>query len=146
MLSWRSWWFGKPFCSLSAIVFRDAPFTEGSVIEGSGNNVLNNITPTVLRQAIKELRTQSHLTRTAINTYCRVDLHCLVQAWCCLKRFRYPATRQRDILPSTWDLKHCPPYSIPAYNPISTYPPQPLFVPSRSLAALISSIDFSLAA
>ena len=64
----------KPFCSLSAIVFRDAPFTEGSVVEGSGNNVLNNITPAVLRQAIKELRTQSHLTRTAINTYCRVDL------------------------------------------------------------------------
>lgn len=70
-------------------------------------NVLNDMTPTVLRQAKEGLRrTQSRLTRTAISHILRnQSLHNLAQARCCLKQLRCLATRQTHILPSPWVLK-----------------------------------------
>ena len=64
-------------------------------------NVLNDMTPTVLRQAKEELRrTQSRLTRTTLSHILRnQSLHSLVQARCCLKHLLCLATRQTHILP-----------------------------------------------
>ena len=69
-------------------------------------NVLNDMTPTVLRQAKEELRrTRSRLTRTAISHILRnQSLHSLAQAQRCLKRLRCLPTRQTHILPLPWVL------------------------------------------
>ena len=69
-------------------------------------NVLNDMTPTVLRQAKEELRrTRSRLTRTTISHILRnQSLHSLAQAQYCLKQLQCLTTRQRHILPSLWVL------------------------------------------
>ena len=61
---------------------------------------LNNITPTVLRQAKEESRrTQSRPTRTTVSHILpNQSLHSLAQARCCLKRIRYLVTRQTHSL------------------------------------------------
>jgi hypothetical protein len=66
-------------------------------------NVLNDLTPTVLRQAKEARRTQSRLIRTTISHILRnQSLHSLAQVLCCLKQPRCLATRQTHILPSPW--------------------------------------------
>ena len=91
-------------------------------------NVLNDMTPTVLRQAKEELRrTQSRLTQKAISD---------IQSHTSESISPQPSTS--SVLPQATPVsgygtdthsplsmgpQHCPPYGVPAYIPVSSYPP-----------------------
>ena len=85
--------------------------------------VLNHITSAVLSHAKDGLRrTQNRLTWTTISHIPPINLSSLAQARCCLKWLWCLATRQTHS-PLTMGHQHDPPYGVPAYIPVSTYPP-----------------------
>jgi hypothetical protein len=95
-----------------------------------------DITPTVLRQAIEELRRTHQVVSPILRNR---SLHSLAQAWCLVEQLRSLTTRPAHILlyngTSPFPLLH----GAPAYTPVRLI--RYTYVPSRSPSTVVSSID-----